>query len=79
MSHPLSHYKNRVKNSQAYFAIFELPALLFITIIGFIIEYLIELPFMLICILDHHFVRKKRPMNRDDYTVLTVGRRGSRR
>jgi hypothetical protein len=70
------YHKNRIKDSQAYFAIFELPALLFTAIIGFIIEFLIELPFMLICILDHHLGRKKRPMNRDDYTVPTVGRRG---
>ena len=55
------HYKNRVKSSQAYFAIFELPALLFAAIIGFIIEFLIELPFMLICILDHHLGKKRGP------------------
>ena len=54
------HYKNRAKDSQVYFAIFELPALLFTPIIGFIIEFLIELPFMLICILDHHLGKKRR-------------------
>jgi hypothetical protein len=55
------HYKNSFKASSAHFVIFELPALLFTAIIGFIIEFLIELPFMLICILDHHFGKKRGP------------------
>jgi hypothetical protein len=69
------HYKKRFKDSQIYFAVFELPTLLFIAIIGFIIEFLIELPFMLICMLDHHLGKK----HRDDHTVLSTGRRGSYR
>jgi hypothetical protein len=57
-THMIDH-KNRFKDSRTYFAIFQLPALLFTAIIGFIIEFLIELPFMLICMLDSH--SKKKP------------------
>ena len=53
-------HKNRFKDTRAYFAIVQLPALLFTAIIGFIIEFLIELPFMLICILDHHSEKKRK-------------------
>jgi len=53
-------YKNSIRNSSAYFVVFELPALLFTAVFGFMIEFLLELPFMVICIFDGYF-KKKRP------------------
>ena len=47
-----SAVKNRRTESQTFFIIFKLPALLITPILGFIIEFLYELPFMLVCLLD---------------------------
>lgn len=43
--------KHRMTESKAFFNIFKLPALLITPILGFIIEFLYELPFMLVCLL----------------------------
>jgi hypothetical protein len=56
----MQSYKNSLRNSSAYFVVFELPTLLFTAVFGFMIEFLFELPFMVICILDGYF-KKKRP------------------
>ena len=42
----------RMTESKAFFYIFKLPALLITPVLGFIIEYFYELPFMLVCLLD---------------------------
>ena len=52
MKDRLSTGKNRRIESQAFFLIFKLPVLLITPILGFIIEFLYELPFMLVCLLD---------------------------
>ena len=52
MKAKLSTIKNRRTESQAFFLIFKLPLLLITPILGFIIEFLYELPFMLLCLLD---------------------------
>ena len=44
--------KTRRAGSQVFFILFKLPALLITPILGFIIEFLYELPFMLVCLLD---------------------------
>ena len=50
-----STVKDRRTESRAFFVIFKLPALLITPILGFIIEFLYELPFMLVCLLDSRF------------------------
>ena len=55
MKAKLSTVKNRRTESQAFFIIFKLPPLLITPILGFIIEFLYELPFMLVCLLDSRF------------------------
>ncbi len=52
MKDRLSTVKNRRIESQAFFLVFKLPVLLITPILGFIIEFLYELPFMLVCLLD---------------------------
>lgn len=52
MKAKLSTVKDRRIESKAFFIIFKLPALLITPILGFIIEFIYELPFMLICLLD---------------------------
>ncbi len=52
MKDRLSTVKNRRIESQAFFLVFKLPVLLITPILGFIIEFLYELPFMLLCLLD---------------------------
>ena len=47
-----STVKNRWTDSRIFFILFKLPALLITPILGFIIEFLYELPFMLVCLLD---------------------------
>jgi len=53
-------HTQRWTDSQTFFVIFKLPALLAAAILGFIIEFLYELPFMLVCVLEEHFQRKAK-------------------
>lgn len=46
------HFRDAVTNSKAYFAVFKMPMILFTAILGFILEFMIELPFMVLCLLD---------------------------
>ena len=55
MKTKLATFADRRIDSQAFFIIFKLPGLLFLPIMGFIIEFLYELPFMLVCLLDSRF------------------------
>ena len=55
MKTKLSTVKNRRIESQAFFIIFKLPVLLITPILGFIVEFLYELPFMLVCLLGSRF------------------------
>ena len=50
-----STVKDSRTESRTFFIIFKLPALLITPILGFIIEFLYELPFMLVCLLDSRF------------------------
>ena len=50
-----STIKVRMTESKAFFYIFKLPALLVTPVLGFIIEFFYELPFMLVCLLDGRF------------------------
>ena len=52
MKDRLSTVKNKRIESQAFFLVFKLPLLLITPILGFIIEFLYELPFMLVCLLN---------------------------
>jgi len=52
MKTKLSTIKDRRTRSQIFFIIFKLPALLITPVLGFIIEFIYELPFMLVCLLD---------------------------
>jgi hypothetical protein len=52
MKTKLSIIKDRRTRSQVFFIIFKLPALLITPVLGFIIEFIYELPFMLVCLLD---------------------------
>jgi hypothetical protein len=47
-----SALKKRMTETKAFFIFIKLPALLITPILGFIIEFLYELPFMLVCLLD---------------------------
>ena len=44
--------RERITQSRAYFAVFKLPVILFTALFGFILEFIIELPFMVLCMLD---------------------------
>lgn len=59
MGYTPANYRRSIKDSKAYFAIFELPTLLFIAIVGFITEFLIEFPFMMVCLLDHRWKKRR--------------------
>lgn len=52
MKNQLLNFKEKITRSRAYFAIFKLPVVLFTAIFGFILEFIIELPFMVLCLLD---------------------------
>jgi hypothetical protein len=55
----MSYDINRFKESQAFFVIFKLPTLLITAILGFIIEFIVELPFMAVCIIDSRLTKRK--------------------
>jgi hypothetical protein len=52
MKSQLTHFRDMITQSRAYFSIFKLPVILFTAIFGFILEFIIELPFMVLCLLD---------------------------
>ena len=54
MKNELLYFRKKITRSGAYFAIFKLPVILFTAIFGFILEFIIELPFMVLCLLDRH-------------------------
>ena len=66
-----STVKFRMTESKAFFIIFKLPALLITPVLGFIIEFFYELPFMLVCLLDSRF-RKQRPGSNKPGTDSTL-------
>jgi len=45
--------------SQVFFTIFKLPVYIITAVLGFIFEFIYELPFMLVCLLENHLKRKK--------------------
>jgi len=48
----LIKFRDSITRSRAYFSIIKLPLILFTAIFGFILEFVIELPFMVLCMLD---------------------------
>lgn len=52
MKSKMIHLKDMITQSRVYFAIFKMPVILFTAIFGFILEFIIELPFMVLCLLD---------------------------
>ncbi len=52
MSHDQMNRKNTWTESQAFFAIFKLPAYITAAVLGFIFEFIYELPFMLVCLIE---------------------------
>jgi len=49
-----SHISNWTK-SRAFFTIFKLPAYVATAVLGFVFEFIYELPFMLVCMLSGRF------------------------
>ena len=52
MKSRLIKFRDNITQSKAYFTVFKLPVILFTAIFGFILEFVIELPFMVLCMLD---------------------------
>jgi len=52
MKSQLLQFRDTITRSRAYFAIFKLPVIVFTALFGFILEFIIELPFMVLCMLD---------------------------
>ena len=52
MKSRLIKFRDGITQSKAYFTVFKLPVILFTAIFGFILEFVIELPFMVLCMLD---------------------------
>lgn len=50
--------RERWASSRAFFVIFKLPALLATALLGFVIEFLYELPFLAVCLLSCRFKKK---------------------
>jgi len=48
----------REKFSRAYFTVFKLPLILFAIVAGFIFEFMVELPFMMLVFLDYRSQQK---------------------
>ena len=44
--------RDRITRSRVYFAVFKLPAIVFTALFGFILEFVVELPFMVLCMFD---------------------------
>jgi hypothetical protein len=55
MKSQLTHFRDMITQSRAYFSIFKLPVILFTARFGFILEFIIELPFMVLCLLDRRW------------------------
>ena len=66
MKRRLIEIRDTITQSRAYFAIFKLPVIVFTALFGFILEFVIELPFMVLCMLDRHLQRPevRRPSAR---------------
>lgn len=55
----LPFWTDRFARSRSYFVVFKLPTLLITAILGFIFEFIMELPFMALCIIDSWFTKRK--------------------
>ena len=64
MKSQLTHFREMITQSRAYFSIFKLPVILFTAIFGFILEFIIELPFMVLCLLDRRRGEDQRSEDR---------------
>ena len=60
MKSRIIHFRDTITQSRAYFAIFKLPVIVFTALFGFILEFVIELPFMVLCMLDRHLQRPEQ-------------------
>ena len=54
VNYRLIQFKDTIAQSRAYFAIFKLPVIVFTALLGFMLEFIIELPFMVLCMLDRN-------------------------
>ena len=61
MKSRLIAYRDTITQSRAYFAVFKLPVIVFTALFGFILEFVIELPFMVLCMLDRGKNRTTEP------------------
>ena len=64
MKSQLTHFRDMITQSRAYFSIIKLPVILFTAIFGFILEFIIELPFMVLCLLDRRRGEDQRSEDR---------------
>jgi hypothetical protein len=55
----LPSWAGRFARSRSYFIVFKLPTLLITAILGFIFEFMMELPFMALCIIDSRLKKRK--------------------
>jgi len=58
MNTNLKNQISRWTESQTFFAIFKLPFYISTAVLGFVFEFVYELPFMLVCILSERFQKK---------------------
>lgn len=58
MTNNLKSYLNNWTESQTFFTIFKLPVYIFTAVLGFIFEFIYELPFMLVCMLSERKYKK---------------------
>ena len=72
MKSRLIKFRDMFTQSRVYFTIFKLPAIVFTALFGFILEFIIELPFMVLCMLDRDSQRE------EDRAPETRGQRTSR-
>lgn len=54
MKRRILKFRDMITQSRAYFTIFKLPVIVFTALFGFILEFVIELPFMVLCMFDRH-------------------------
>ncbi|MEN8246383.1 MAG: hypothetical protein ABFS43_15955 [Thermodesulfobacteriota bacterium] len=68
MKSRLIKFRDRITQSRAYFSIIKLPVILFTAMLGFMLEFVIELPFMVLCMLDRRRGRTEPQRTEDRAT-----------
>jgi len=62
--------KERVTHSRPYFVVIKLPLILFAALFGFIMEFVVELPFMVLCLMDRRFNSVQKSGDRDQGRII---------